>query len=99
MLPGAAPGDAAALIAVTKATAFRSMHGTWTRLSTGPQVRPGLCSIPIPAAFPPRRRPPRTSASALAAIERAIPAGQAQRAVPADAHRLDLRQQAGQAGI
>ncbi len=61
-------------MAVMDATAFRSMHGTWTSPPTGSQVSPRLCSMPISAAFSTCSGvPPSTSASAPAAIEQADP--------------------------
>ena len=65
---------AEALMAVIEATAFRSMHGTWTSPPIGSQVSPRLCSMPISAAFSTCAGvPPSTSARAPAAIEQADP--------------------------
>jgi hypothetical protein len=64
----------AAVMALTEAIAFRSMHGIWTRPPTGSQVRPRLCSTAISAAFSTcSGEPPITSASPAAAIEQAEP--------------------------
>ncbi|MCY1557417.1 hypothetical protein D9M68_942660 [compost metagenome] len=61
-------------MALTEATALRSMQGTWTSPPMGSQVRPRWCSMPISAAFSTCSGvPPMTCASAPAAIEQATP--------------------------
>ena len=61
-------------MALTEATAFRSMHGICTRPPTGSHVRPRWCSMPISAAFSTCSGvPPNTAQSPAAAIEHATP--------------------------
>ena len=64
----------AAVMALTEATALRSMQGIWTRPPMGSQVRPRLCSMPISAAFSTCSGvPPSTAARPAEAIEQAEP--------------------------